>query len=53
MNPKYNVKVNTMTAEALWESNTHFKCYPLDDFKKYDKEMVKLTDKLKKEGQGE
>jgi len=48
MNPTSNAKANAMTTEELWKSNTHFKCYKLEDFKKYDKEMVKLTAKLMK-----
>ena len=47
---KSNANVNDMTVEALWESSTHFKFYLLDDFKQYDKEIVMVTDKLKKRG---
>ena len=42
MNSKSNAKVNAMTINALWKSNTHFKCYPLDHFKKYVKEMGRI-----------
>lgn len=42
-----------MSTRELWESSDHFKCYPLDDFAKYDKDMIKLTakkrDQLKEE----
>lgn len=34
-----------MTDKEIWESSELFKCYPLDDFTKYDKKMIKLTKK--------
>ena len=34
-----------MTIKEIWESSDLFKCYPLDDFTKYDKKMIKLTEK--------
>jgi hypothetical protein len=29
-----------LSQEELWESNPHFLCYPLEDFKKYDDDMI-------------
>lgn len=42
-----NAELDTMTLEEIWESNKHFKCYPLNKFKMYDIEMKKLTNKLR------
>jgi len=35
--------VSSMTQKEIWESSKLFKCYPFADFKKYDNEMMKLT----------
>ena len=37
--------ITGMTDKEIWESSELFKCYPLDDFTKYDKKMIKLTKK--------
>eukprot|EP00984_Skeletonema_dohrnii_P035774 scaffold35949_cov272-Skeletonema_dohrnii-CCMP3373.AAC.1 len=35
--------ISDMTQEELWESSALFRCYPFQDFKKYDKKMEKLA----------
>lgn len=37
--------ISRMTAKEIWESSKLFKCYPFDDFKQYDKKMIKFTKK--------
>ena len=38
-----NDQLNSMTDEEIWESNKLFKQYPLEDFKKYNKDMATST----------
>lgn len=38
-------RLEAMSLQDIWESNRLFKCYPLNDFKKYYKDMDKLTKK--------
>lgn len=38
-----NDQLNSLTDEEIWESNTLFKQYPLEDFKKYNKDMATST----------
>jgi len=45
MNKETNNDLNNMTVEQIWESNSLFKQYPLQDFKKYSKDMEKSTAK--------
>jgi hypothetical protein len=40
--PKF--KLDEMTQEQIWKSNSKFKCYPFQYFEKYLLDMVKLTD---------
>ncbi|KAL7525946.1 hypothetical protein ACHAXR_002456 [Thalassiosira sp. AJA248-18] len=48
MDQSTNNKLNAMAIEEIWASDNIFKCYPLDDFKNYDRDMKMTTDKLKK-----
>ena len=53
MDPSSNARVNSMPVEELWNSNMHFKRYPLKDFKTYNREMITLTNKVRGERAGE
>lgn len=48
MSDETNDELNSMTAEEIWESNELFKQYPLQDFKKYNNDMIKSTTKQRK-----
>jgi hypothetical protein len=48
MSKDTNDELNKMKVEEIWESNAHFKCYPLQDFKTYNADMIKMTDKCRK-----
>ena len=39
---KVNI-INNMSAEQIWQSHPLFRSYPIDDFKKYNANMKKLT----------
>ena len=38
-------KINSMKAEDIWKSHPQFRQYPIDDFKKYNKNMKILVSK--------
>ena len=38
-----NQKLKDMSIEEIHASNPFFSCYPMDKFKKYHRDMVKLT----------
>ena len=44
MDPVTCVEVKKMSLDELWNSDPNFKCYPKQDFRKYNKAMVKVTD---------
>ena len=44
-----NDELNRMTAEEIWQSNELFKQYSLQNFKKYNNDMAKSTDKQRKD----
>ena len=42
-------RVHNMTAEEIWQLHPKFKCYPIADFKKHNKNMIILTRKKRKQ----
>ena len=47
IDPQKSSTINAMTVEELWESHPEFQKYALDNFKTYNINMKKLTDKKK------
>ena len=42
---KSKSELSDMTPQEIWASNDKFKCYPFEDFRKYLKDMLKITEK--------
>ena len=38
-----SIKINRMKAEDIWKSHPQFQQYPLEDFKRYNKNMKNLV----------
>lgn len=42
-----NSGIHVMTVEEIWDSSPWFRCYDLNEFKKYNKEMISLVKKYR------